>query len=321
MSASDTAVATLPASTPDTVAEPLPSSAPKRKFVAVGRSKMLLVFAIPALIFYGFAVVAPSLRGAVLAFTNWDGLSQSYDFVGIDNFVRIFTTQSSLDALKMTLIFALAVTVLQNLIGLLLALGVNSGLKSQNFLRVLFFAPVVITPVVVAYLWKFLLAPDGAVNALLGGVGLGESAPSWLGDPFWASVSVIGMIVWQHAGYSMVIYLAGLQSIPQEVNEAAAIDGASAWQRFWYVTRPLLGPALAINIMLTIIGGLKMFTEVFVLTAGGPGGSTETLSTLLYKSAFQFNEFGYGISMALVLAVVVAIFSVGQQRLSRKANS
>lgn len=297
------------------------ASVKRRRFVGVGQSKTLLLFAIPALIFYGFAVLVPSVRGGILAFTNWDGLSQSYDFVGFDNFVRIFTTQSSLDALKMTLIFAIAVTVLQNVIGLLLALGVNSGLKTQNFLRVLFFAPVVITPVVVAYLWKFLLTPDGAVNTILSALGLGDAAPSWLGDPFWATASVVMMIVWQHSGYSMVIYLAGLQSIPPELNEAAAVDGAGAWRRFWSVTWPLLAPATAINVMLTIIGGLKMFTEVFVLTGGGPGGSTETLSTLLYKSAFQFSEFGYGIALALVLAVVVTVFSVAQQRMSRKGNN
>ncbi len=306
----------------DTVEQPsaAASARPRRRFIGVAQSRTLLVLAIPALIFYGFAVLVPSIRGAVLAFTNWDGLSQNYDFIGFDNFVRIFTTQSSLDALKMTLIFAIAVTVLQNGIGLLLALGVNSGLKSQNFLRVLFFAPVVITPVVVAYLWKFLLTPNGAVNTLLGAVGLGDLAPSWLGEPFWAAASVVMMIVWQHAGYSMVIYIAGLQSIPQEINEAAAVDGAGAWRRFWSVTWPLLAPATAINVMLTIIGGLKMFTEVFVLTAGGPGGSTETMSTLLYKSAFQFNEFGYGIALALVLAIVVVFFSVAQQRMSRKGN-
>lgn len=294
--------------------------APRRRFIGVAQSRSLLILAIPALIFYGFAVLVPSIRGAVLAFTNWDGLSQNYDFIGLDNFVRIFTSQTSLDALRMTLIFAIAVTILQNGIGLLLALGVNSGLKSQNFLRVLFFAPVVITPVVVAYLWKFLLTPNGAVNTVLDAVGLGDLAPSWLGDPFWAAGSVVMMIVWQHAGYSMVIYIAGLQSIPQEINEAAAVDGAGSWRRFWSVTWPLLAPATAINIMLTIIGGLKMFTEVFVLTAGGPGGSTETMSTLLYKSAFQFNEFGYGIALALVLAIVVVFFSVTQQRMSRRDN-
>ncbi|WP_277049576.1 carbohydrate ABC transporter permease [Ruania albidiflava] len=300
-----------------------PSHAPagrprRRRHAGVGRATSLLLFAVPALAIYAFAVVVPSVRGAFLAFTNWDGLSPAYDFVGFDNFVRIFTTESSLSALKMTLIFALAITILQNGVGLVLALGVNSGLKSQNFLRVLLFAPVVITPVVVAFLWKFLLTPNGPVNAIFAGVGLGDTPPSWLGEPFWAAASVVMMVVWQKAGYSMVIYVAGLQSIPQEVNEAATVDGAGAWRRFASITWPLLAPATAINVLLTVIGGLKMFTEVFVLTAGGPGGSTETLSTLLYKSAFQFNEFGYGISLAIVLALVVGFFSVAQQRLSRR---
>lgn len=287
----------------------------KRKTIALISPK-LLWFAVPALLFYGFAVVVPTLRGGVLAFTDWDGLSQDYDFVGWDNFIRVFSSQSSLEALKMTLLFALAITILQNGIGLLLALGVNNGIKSRNVLRVIFFAPVVITPVVVAYLWKFLLTPDGAINTVLEAIGLGFLRQSWLGDPFWAAVSVIMVVVWQHAGYSMVIYLAGLQSVPQELLEAAAVDGAGPWRRFWSVTWPLLAPATTINIMLTIIGGLKMFTEVFVLTGGGPGGATETMSTLLYKSAFQFNEFGYAIALALVLALVVAVFSGLQQRLA-----
>ncbi|WP_116951791.1 carbohydrate ABC transporter permease [Jiangella endophytica] len=307
-------------------AAPPPPSAPRagrrsRRGGPAGLSRGLLWFAVPALAFYLFAVVAPTLRGGMLAFTNWDGLSQNYDFIGFENFTRIFTTSSSLDALKMTLVFAFAITILQNGIGLLLALGVNSGLRSQNLLRVVFFAPVVITPVVVAYLWKFMLTPEGAVNSTLEALGLGFLKQSWLGDPTWAAVSVVMVVVWQHAGYSMVIYLAGLQSIPQDLHEAAAVDGAGAWRRFRSVTWPLLAPATTINVMLTIIGGLKMFTEVFVLTGGGPGGSTETLSTLLYKSAFQFNEFGYGIALALVLAAVVAVFSIGQYRLSnRKAD-
>ena len=298
----------------------MPKPARRRRYAGVGRAKSLLLFAVPALAIYAFAVVVPSIRGAYLAFTNWDGLSQTYDFIGFDNFVRIFTSESSLDALKMTLVFALAITILQNGVGLVLALGVNSGLKSQNLLRVLLFAPVVITPVVVAFLWKFMLTPNGAVNSVLSGVGLGDVAPSWLGDPFWAAASIVMMVVWQKAGYSMVIYVAGLQSIPQEINEAAVMDGAGTWRKFASITWPLLAPATAICVLLTVIGGLKMFTEVFVLTAGGPGGATETLSTLLYKSAFQFNEFGYGISLALVLALVVGFFSVAQQRLARRGQ-
>jgi raffinose/stachyose/melibiose transport system permease protein len=293
----------------------------RRRHTGVGRSKALLLFAVPALFFYGFSVVVPTLRGGLLAFTNWDGLSRTYEYVGFDNFVRIFNSSGSLSALRMTLIFALAITFFQNAIGLLLALGVNTGLKSRNVLRVVLFAPVVITPVVVAYVWKFMLTPNGAINDILSLFGLRDLAPSWLGNPFWAAASLVGMVVWQHAGYSMAIFLAGLQSIPQEINEAAAVDGASTWRRFWSVTWPLLAPATTISVLLAIIGGLKMFTEVFVLTGGGPGGSTETLSTLLYKHAFAFSEFGYGIAMAVVLAVVVATVSFTQQRLARSGGN
>src|SRR5699024_9226545 len=239
---------------------------PRRGPNDIMRLKSLLWFAVPAFLFYGFAVLWPSLRGAFLAFTNWDGLSQDYEFVGFDNFVRIFTTESSLRALIMTIVFAVAITVLQNAIGLVLALAVNGGPTSQISLRVLLLAPLVVTPpVVVVFLWRFLLTPNGPVNGLLSLAGLGGVTPSWLGEPFWAAFSIVMMVVWQKAGYSMVIYVAGLQSIPQEVEEAAAVDGAGSWQRFWSVTWPLLAPATAINVLLTLVGGLKMFTEVFVL--------------------------------------------------------
>jgi len=202
--------------------------------------------------------------------------------------------------------------VIQNGVGLLLALGVNSAIKSRNVLRVFLFAPAVITPIVTAYLWRNLLGPDGAVNSLLGTVGLGSWRQDWLGDPDLALWSVVAVIVWQFAGYSMVIFLAGLQSIPKEIYEAAAIDGAGAVRRFWSVVRPLLAPALTVNLMLSIIGGIKLFDQVYALTGGGPGHATDTLSTLIYKDAFTLGEFGYSIALAVVLTIVVAVASTGQ---------
>ncbi|MCT2591548.1 sugar ABC transporter permease [Streptomyces sp. N2-109] len=201
---------------------------------------------------------------------------------------------------------------MQNGIGLLLALGVNSRIRSRNVLRVFFFAPAVITPVVTAYLWKYLYAPEGAINALLEAIGLGSLSQDWLGDPSIALWSVVAVIIWQFAGYSMVIFLAGLQSIPQEIYEAADIDGAGPLRRFWCVVRPVLAPAITINLTLSLIGGLKLFDQVWVMTQGGPGGSTDTLSTVIYRQAFQFNEFAYSIALAVVLTVFVALFSYVQ---------
>ena len=232
-------------------------------------------------------MLVPSARGVYYAFTDWDGLDPDFSFVGFDNFTEMLDDPDALQAIWHTLLIAVAITIIQNGLGLLLALGVNTMIKSRNVLRVFLFAPAVVTPIVTAYLWRNLLGPDGAVNSLLGAVGLGSWQQDWLGDPQLALWSIVGVIVWQFAGYSMVIFLAGLQSVPQEIYEAAAIDGAGPVRRFWSVIRPLLAPAFTINLMLSIIGGIKLFDQVYALTGGGPGHATDTISTLIYKDALH----------------------------------
>jgi raffinose/stachyose/melibiose transport system permease protein len=275
-------------------------------------------FALPALAIYAFIVLVPTARGSVYAFTDWDGLNPVRQWVGLDNFQAILDDAAARDSIKNTVLIALAITIVQNAVGLLLALGLNSQIKSRHFLRVALFAPAVMTPVVVAFLWQYMYSPGGAVNRAFGAASLDGLQQEWLGDPSLALWCVVAVIVWQFAGYSMVIFLAGLQSIPTEVVEAAAVDGAGHIRRFWYVTRPLLAPALTVNLMLSIIGGLKLFDQVWVLTNGGPGTSTETLSTLIYKNAFQFGEFAYSTALALILTVFVAVVSGAQYRLLRR---
>jgi raffinose/stachyose/melibiose transport system permease protein len=263
-------------------------------------------------VLFAFVVLIPSARGVYYALTDWDGLDPHFSFIGGGNFTQMFSDPQATQAVTHTLLIAVAITIVQNAVGLLLALGVNSAIKSRNVLRVFLFAPAVVTPIVTAYLWRNLLAPSGAVNSLLGGLGLGSWTQDWLGNPRLALWSIVGVIVWQFSGYSMVIFLAGLQSIPREIYEAAAIDGGGAFRRFWSVTRPLLGPAFTINLMLSIIGGIKLFDQVFALTGGGPGHATDTMSTLIYKDAFTLGEFGYSIALAVVLTVIVAVVSSGQ---------
>jgi raffinose/stachyose/melibiose transport system permease protein len=163
-----------------------------------------------------------------------------------------------------------------------------------------------------------MYSPTGAVNRGFGALGLNGLQQDWLGNPSIALWAIVAVINWQFAGYSMVIFLAGLQSIPNEIVEAAAVDGAGAFRRFWYVTRPMLAPALTVNLILSMIGGLKLFDQVWVLTNGGPGTATETLSTLIYKDAFQFGEFAYSAALALVLTVFVAVVSGVQYRALRR---
>jgi raffinose/stachyose/melibiose transport system permease protein len=269
-------------------------------------------FVLPAMALFTFVVLVPSGRGVYYAFTDWDGLSPDLSFIGFDNFTAMLDDPDAVQAIWHTLLIAVAITVIQNGCGLLLALGVNSVIKSRNVLRVFLFAPAVITPIVTAYLWRNLLGPDGAVNSLLAAVGLESWQQNWLGDPQLALWSVVAVIVWQFAGYSMVIFLAGLQSVPQEIFEAAAMDGAGPVRRFWSVIRPLLAPAFTVNLMLSIIGGIKLFDQVYALTGGGPGHATDTLSTLIYKDAFTLGEFGYSIALAVVLTGIVAVASTGQ---------
>lgn len=269
-------------------------------------------FTVPALLLFAFVVLVPSARGVYYAFTDWDGLDPAFTFIGLDNFTAMADDPDALQAIGHTLLIAVAITVLQNGLGLLLALGVNTAIKSRNILRVLLFAPAVVAQIVTAYLWRNLLGPDGAVNSLLGGIGLESWQQNWLGDPDLALWMIVLVVVWQYAGYSMVIFIAGLQSIPKEIHEAAAIDGSGPVRRFWSVTRPLLAPAITINVMLSVIGGLKLFDQVYGMTGGGPGHATDTISTLIYKDAFTLGEFGYSIALAVVLTVIVAIASAGQ---------
>src|SRR5256714_14830811 len=188
-------------------------------------------FALPAMLLFAFVVLVPSARGVYYAFTDWDGLDPAFSFVGLGNFVEMVSDPAAMQAIGHTLVIAVAITVIQNGFGLLLALGVNSLIKSRNVLRVFLFAPAVITPIVTAYLWRNLLGPDGAVNSLLGAVGLGGWRQDWLGDPQLALWSLVGVIVWQFAGYSMVIFLAGLQSVPREIYEGADMDRAGPVRR------------------------------------------------------------------------------------------
>jgi raffinose/stachyose/melibiose transport system permease protein len=274
-----------------------------------------LWFALPAMLVYLVVVIYPSLAGAVYAFTDWSGVGGA-DFVGLDNFERLFTDDQSFGALRNTVLLTVFIVVVQNAVGLALALGVHSRIKSRYVLRTIFFAPAVVSPVVIAFLWKYMFnpAPDAGINAMLGFFGLDFLQQNWLGDPGVALWAIGLTVVWQYAGYSMVIFVAALQGIPRELEEAAALDGAGRFQRFRHLVLPLIAPAMTICLTLSTIGGLKLFDQVFAITGGGPGYSTETLSTLIYKQAFVFGQYGYSTAVALVLALLVSCLALVQMR-------
>lgn len=284
------------------------------------RWRWAIGFLIPAFAFYLFVVVVPSVRGVFFAFTDWSGLSPDREFVGLSQFKRVFEDSDSSGALKHTIFIAIGITVLQNLVGLLIALGLHSKVRTRNLLRAMFFAPAIVAPVATAYLWQYMFAPSGPINNIFQSIGLEVLAKDWLGDPNVVLWSIIIVVIWQFAGYSMVIYLAGLEGVPHEIIEAAEIDGASYWKRFWYVVRPFLYPAITVTLMLSIIGGFKLFDQVYILTGGGPGQASQTISTMMYRNAFQFGEFAYSTALAVLLTLFVAAFSSAQYFMISKTD-
>lgn len=283
-------------------------------------SRVSFWFAVPCLLIFAGVIAYPTLQGTYYAFTDWTGLGSEIHFNGIDNFVKLFSSAEAPEALGHTLLIAACVTIIQNVIGLLLALGLHSKIKSRNVLRTLLFAPVVMTPVIVGYVWQFIFVPGGPFAGFTEALGAPLGGLNVLGDPAFAIWGIITIVIWQHAGYSMVIFLAGMQNIPDELLEASALDGASAAQRFFWVTWPLLRTPTLINITLSLISSMKLFDQVMATTQGGPGNATQTLSTLLFSEAFLYNNYGYGISLGLIVFILIVVISFGQMRLFRERD-
>jgi raffinose/stachyose/melibiose transport system permease protein len=277
-----------------------------------GLRRVPLFWVLPALLFIVAARYAPTAAGGWYAFTEWDGISASAKFIGLDNFREIFRDPSARGALVHTLELAFAYVIAVNVVGLALAIALNRALKSRNFIRALFFAPVVMSPLAVSYVWQFIFGFDGPLNKLLRTVGLEGWQRAWLGDPTWALWTIFVVLVWQFAGLAMVMYLAGLQGIPEELDEAAAVDGASPFRRFRRITLPLLAPAMTVSVTLSLIFGLGVFDQVLALTGGGPVDASETLATQIYKQTFAFGRYGYGTAYALLLTVLITVFAFAQ---------
>jgi raffinose/stachyose/melibiose transport system permease protein len=282
------------------------SHAPARLGRARGVSRVPWLFAAPALALYAGLLLIPTVVGAFYAFTAWDGITTP-QWLGFGNFSEILSDHEGRDALVHTLLLAVAYVVAVNAIGLGLALGLNTTLKTRGLLRALYFFPAVVSPLAVSYIWKYILDPSGPLNEGLRSLGLGGLAEPWLGQTTTALPAVLVVMVWQFAGWHTVIYLAGLQSIQRELYEAAAVDGAGTWRRFGDITWPLLIPAFTMSVVLSLVVSLTTFDQVIALTNGGPAGATETMGTYVYEQAFVNGRFGYSAAVALMLMVVVAI--------------
>ncbi len=256
----------------------------------------------------------------VLAFTNARLISpEPARFIGLANFTRLFDNETFWRSLINTVVFAVVIVPLQSAIALGLALLINVKMRGVNFFRTVYFLPVVTSMVVVSMLWMFMYQPNGLINALLAKVGV--QGPDWLGDPRTALIALILMSAWQACGFHMVIWLSGLQTIPGELYEAASLDGASPWQQFAHVTWPGLRQT-AIFILITItISAFSLFTQVNIMTQGGPLDSTSTVVFMAVRTGFQQQQTGYAAAISLVFFVIVLAVSLVQRYLTRDKDA
>jgi multiple sugar transport system permease protein len=234
----------------------------------------------------------------------------------LENFARLFSDQFFLSALLHTFVYTAIALTIEFFIGLGLALLLNEKMRGRNAFRALFLLPMMLPPVVVGVVWRLMLNSNfGALNGTLKGFGVNTEALTWTASPKLAMASVIMADVWQWTPFMFLILLAGLQAIPQEPYEAALIDGSDAWRTFQHVTLPLLKPAILIALLLRTMDLLRVFDHIFILTEGGPGFATETLSLYIYRTAFRFSNFGYAAAMSFVLLLITNLISAGYIRL------
>jgi ABC-type sugar transport system permease subunit len=253
--------------------------------------------------------LVPTLLNFVYAFTDWSAFRQGFSFIGTDNFARLFADGSLLSALRVTLIWAVLVALMQNGFGFLLALLLERDSRVNRGARIAFFIPVLLSPLAVGYVFQALLRPDGALNGVLSAVTGSDVAIPWLGSTTWTIVVVSVVQAWKWMGLSMLIFMAGLKTMPTDVLEAARIDGASWWRTLWSVRFPLLAPAVTFNVATALLGSMNGFDTVQALTLGGPARSTEVLNIFIFRT-FGQGLYAQATTMSLVLFLTVVVIAL-----------
>lgn len=282
------------------------------------------LFLTPAFLLFAVTVFYPMIRAFQFSLYRWPLGSAPKSFVGLDNYQRLLDDALFHKAIANTLYFTIATVVPTLAVALAIALLLNRrNLRARGLFRTIYFVPVVTSLVAVAFVWRILLEPSfGLVNAIFRLVGF--SGPGWLADPDWALNGVVLMTVWRDVGYYMVIFLAGLQTIPRDIYDAAEVDGASRLQTFRRITLPLLNPSIVLAAVIGVIYGLQLFTQVYVMTgspqrlAGGPSDSTESIVLFIVQQAFRPLEMGYPSAAAIVLFVLIMAVTLVQLRLIQR---
>jgi raffinose/stachyose/melibiose transport system permease protein len=266
---------------------------------------------LPALVLFFVFHTIPLIMGIFYSFTNYRGFGE-WEFVGLNNYIALFKDDAVLHSYFFSFQFAIVGTIATNVIALLIAVGLNANVAFRNLLRGIFFVPYVLSILIVgfvfSYIFAFLLPSAGQW------LGIARLSANILSDPGLAWVGVVIVAVWQAIAFAIVLYLAGLQTVPEEQLEAASLDGAGTWGRFWHVTFPLIAPFFTINMVLGMKGFLQVFDLIIALTNGGPGTETESVSVVIYRGGFEGAEFAYQSANAVIFLIVLVIVAIVQLR-------
>ena len=277
---------------------------------------VVALFLAPSLIPLALFTLGPMAASLGLSFLHWD-LLRPPRLVGLTNFANLLGDLEFRAAVGHTFFFIAGYLPLVYVGGLALSLALNQKLRASSFFRATYFLPVVTSWVVVALVWKWLLNPQsGIVNFVLGLIGI--TGPGWWTDPAWAMPSIILASAWKDLGFVMIILLAGLQAIPEDYYEAAAVDGAGRWARFRHITLPLLSPASFFVLVISLVNSFQVFDQVWVMTGGGPAGATSVVVEQIVQHAFRYGQMGYAAAMSWVLFVAILVITFAQFRLQRR---
>ena len=263
----------------------------------------------------------PIASSLVTSFTDRNPLRAESAFVGLDNYRQLFADPRLLTSLRFTIVVVIAVTIVSNVVGLGFAMLLNRPSVGYRLMRTLIFIPQVLSGVIVAFIWRSILTQNGLLNTFLGNVGLSDQPISWIGTPDLALLSVCVVVSWATIAFATVVYVAALQSVPDELYEAARIDGATAVGRFRFVTLPMIAPGMTISIVLCLITTFKLYDVIAVLTGGGPANSTQTTAFYLITVAFTTNRFGYASAIAILLLVLTTVIAYSLTGLLRRREA
>jgi raffinose/stachyose/melibiose transport system permease protein len=305
-----------PAATAGSAPPAPPSPAERRRARGRRRGSALFIwaFAGPALLVYVAFVLVPVALAAVYSLFNWNGLGPLERFIGLDNYARALGDPVFIGAIAHNLGIVGLSLLIQGPLAIGIALLLNRPLRGRTAIRTLIFVPYVLSEVVAALAFKLMLPPDGPFDTFLAALGWTGDKPEWLADPAVAFWTLFAVLTWKYVGFAIILMLAGLQGVPDELFEAAQIDGASWWQIQRYITLPLLGPTIRIWAFLSIIGSLQLFDMVWVLTGGGPLNATTTMATYMVQFGFQRSQLGFGSAVAVILFIISLVIALAYQR-------